>query len=290
MRSSAVLGAVARSGALAAIVLVLVVAIGAGLGVDGVAILYFSVWIGALLAAAVGAFLIARARRPIAGAGALIAAVAAWLPFFWRSSPSGIVWTIAFILGVGLIAWGTRQDTDVPLALPLLIARFTVGWAFLDNAVNDQVWVPSGGGFLSTANAAAGRAPLDFIDPTYHAFLSGSVIPHAGTWAGLFLGGEFAFGLLVAIGLFTPVAAWGAMWLSANIVLEKSFITHGTYVDKTYFLLETVCLITGAGRAYGLDAVLRHSLPPVAMAPLTGAAIGAPSALEGRGPARVASA
>ena len=34
------------------------------------------------------------------------------------------------------------------------------------------------------------------------------------TWAGLFVRGELIFGLLLALGLFTPIAAWGTMWLS----------------------------------------------------------------------------
>src|SRR5260370_41221487 len=182
-------GSILRSGAIVAVVLALVTLIAAGAGLDGVIVLYAAVWGSVALVVAAGLWLIVRAGRPIAGAGALVAAVGAWLPFFWRGSPAGVVWTVTFIIGVGLIAYGTPRDVPTPLALPLLIARFAVGWAFLDNASNDQVWVPQGGGFLTTATASAGRAPLDFVDPVYHGFLSGTVIPHPGTWAGLFLGG-----------------------------------------------------------------------------------------------------
>lgn len=239
-------------------------------GLDGTFILYATIWLVTLGTAVVGAFLIVRGR-PIAGIGALLAAAAAWLPFFWHAQGTGIVWTVGVVAGVVLIAWGTRADTDRPIAAPLLLARFAVGWAFLDNAVNDQVFLPAGGGFLATATAAAGRAPLDFIDPVYHGFVKATILPHGPTWAGLFLGGEFAFGLLLAIGLFTPVAAWGAIWLSANIILEKSFITHGTFTDKTYLMLEVVNLVAGSGRAHGLDAALRKLVPPPAVEALTGA-------------------
>ncbi|OLC53159.1 MAG: hypothetical protein AUH85_14830 [Chloroflexi bacterium 13_1_40CM_4_68_4] len=251
---------VIRSGLLFAAVLVVVLILGAGLAPDGQTILYASVWITTLLVVAVGAFLV-RGQRPIAGAGAILCAVAGWLPFFWHTPPSGIVWTVGLIVGVALIAYGSRQDVAMPLAIPLLFARFVVGWAFVDNASNDQTWLPAGGGFLSSATASAARAPLDFVDPAYHSFLSGVVIPHPGTWAGMFLSGELAFGLLLAVGLFTPLAAWGTMWLSANIILQKSFITHGTFQDKTYFVLEFVALVTAAGYAYGLDAALHRFLP-----------------------------
>jgi uncharacterized membrane protein YphA (DoxX/SURF4 family) len=264
-----------RSGVVALFVLVVATIGAAFLSLDGHIVLYGTVWTVTGLVAAVGLFLIVRGSRPIAGAGAILAAVAAWLPFFWRTSPSGVVWTCALIAAVALIALGTRVDVDVPFALPILLARFAVGWAFVDNASNDQVWLPAGGGFLTTATQAANRAPLDFVDPPYHAFLAGTVIPHPGTWAGLFLGGEIAFGLLLAVGLFTPIAAWGAMWLSANIILEKSFITHGNFQDKTFFAIELFCLVTAAGRAHGLDASVRQHVPARAAAVLIGTPQGA---------------
>ena len=40
------------------------------------------------------------------------------------------------------------------------------------------------------------------------------------------------------------------MWLSANIILQKSFITHGAHVDKTFFLLALFWLMTAAGQAW----------------------------------------
>jgi hypothetical protein len=145
-----------------------------------------------------------------------------------------------------------------------------VGWSFLDNASADWMGVHKGGNFLSAANASVKRPSLDFIDPAYHHFLRDTVIPHWGPWAGLFYGGEAAFGILVAVGLFGSVATMGAMWLSANIILEKSFITHGTYVDKTFFIAELFCLVTGAGLVYGLDAALQDQVPPVVAETLMG--------------------
>ena len=241
--------------------LVVVMLIGGGLGISGPAILTFSIWLSVLGLLAVAAFLAVRAQRPIAGAGAAVAALAVWMAYFWRANPGPFLWPVVFIVAVGLIAYGTKQDVTIRNAWLLLLPRFVVGWAFLDNAQNDYTWAFNGGNFLSSANSAIQRGPGWFLEAPYLGFLSGAVVGRPDTWAGLFVSGELIFGLLLAIGLFTPIAAWGTMWLSANIILEKSFISHGAYVDKTYFVVELFCLISRSGLAYGLDAALLPSLP-----------------------------
>src|SRR5205823_10888603 len=117
----------------------------------------------------------------------------------------------------------------------------------------------------------------------YTAFLSGVVIGRPDTWAGLFVSGELIFGLLLALGLFTPIAAWGTMWLSTNIIMEKSFISHGAYVDKTYFVVELFCLISRSGLAYGLDAALLPYMPAALSSTLVGASAGELPTAEVRG-------
>src|SRR5690349_18447292 len=73
---------------LAALALLLVVMlIGGGLGVSGPSILTFSIWLSLIGLVAVGAFLIVRAQRTYAGTGAIVAAVAVWMAYFWRSNP-----------------------------------------------------------------------------------------------------------------------------------------------------------------------------------------------------------
>ena len=61
--------------------------------------------------------------------------------------PGPFIWPVVFILAVGLIASGTRQDTRADHAWLLLLPRFIVGWAFLDNAQNDYTWALTGGTF-----------------------------------------------------------------------------------------------------------------------------------------------
>jgi uncharacterized membrane protein YphA (DoxX/SURF4 family) len=256
----------------ATVVLLLVVMLVAGAGLSGPAILTISIWLSVIGLAAVGAFLIGRGTRPAAGAGALVAAAAVVMAYFWRTTPGPFLWPVVFLVAVGLVAYGTRLESPGPTAWLLLLPRVVVGWAFVDNAQNDYTWAFNGGNFLTSANAAIQRGPGWFLDVPYQAFLSGVVVGRPDTWAGLFVSGELVFGLLLALGLFTPSAAWGTMWLSANIIMEKSFVSHGAYVDKTYFVVELFCLLSRSGLAYGLDAALAPYLPVAVASTLVDAA------------------
>ena len=100
-----------------------------------------------------------------------------------------------------------------------------------------------------------------FGDPAYVGFLRDVIVPNGDMWAGLTLCGELTFGILLAVGLLTPVAAVGSMWQSANYTLMKGFLVHGAYSDKVFFLLAAFCFVTAAGLSYGLDASLRRVLP-----------------------------
>jgi uncharacterized membrane protein YphA (DoxX/SURF4 family) len=206
--------------------------------------------------------LLATKGRPIAGGGAIVTALATWLAFDY--TVPAVLWTVLFFVGVGLAAWGTRADTLDPRAWPLLIPRVVVGWAWLDNAqdhVRGANWVPGGGVFLTQVTNASNRPPGYVLDPLYQGFLRSVVVPHGDVWAGMTIAGEMAFGVLLALGLLTPVAAFGALWHSVNYFMMKGFVAHGGYTDKTFFAVDLLVLISGAGLVYGLDASLRHHVP-----------------------------
>src|SRR5438874_436318 len=165
------LESVIRSLVATVVLLLVVMLITGGLGVSGPAILTFSIWLSLIGLVAIGAFLIARAQRPYAGAGAIVAALAVWMAYFWRSNPGPFLWPVVFILAAVLIAYGTRRDVSSPTAWLLLLPRFVVGWAFLDNGQNDYTWAFNGGNFLNSANAAVQRGPIWFLEAPYNAFL-----------------------------------------------------------------------------------------------------------------------
>ena len=241
--------------------LLVVVIFAATLRPSGLAILWTFIWLSAAATAVAGLFLIVRVGRPIAGLGTIVAAVSIVLAFLWRTPPAGVIWTLGLLVGALLVVRGTASDTTSPRWWPALLPRLAVGWAFVDNAVNDMVWVSGGAnGFLSAATNAVKREP-QFLDGGYQPFLQNVVLSRSDSFAGLFLSGELVFGLLLVLGLFSAIGASGAMWLSANIILEKSFMSHGAYIDKTYFVAELFCLVAGAGFVYGLDATLQRHLP-----------------------------
>lgn len=265
------LGSILR--ALGVVVVVLIGAIVvAGIVGSGLAFLGVAIWALGLGVVAVGALLAMRGR-PIAGAGAILGAVALVLAFQYILP--AILWTVVLFVGVGLIVYGTAPDTVSRGAWVLLLPRVGIGWALLDNAQDHfrTNWLPAGQGtpFFQIANGAATRNPLWFLDSAYQGFLRGAVVPGADTWAALTICGEMTFGLLLALGLCVPVASLGAMWLHANYMLMKGFVAHGAYTDKVFFLAEAFSLITAAGLVYGLDASLRHHVPAAVATTLMGA-------------------
>jgi len=255
------LGRIGRPLLATAIGLLVFIVLAATLSLSGLTILWTFIWLSAGGATVVGLVLIVKGGRPVAGIGAMLAAVSIVLAFVWRTPPAGVVWTLGLIAAALLVVRGSAADTASTRFWPALLPRLVVGWAFVDNAVNDMVWVSGGAnGFLNAASGAIKREP-QFLDGGYQPFLQNIVLPRPDTFAGLFLSGELVFGLLLVLGLFSAIGASGAMWLSANIILEKSFMSHGAYIDKTFFVAEFFCLIAGAGFVYGLDASLQRLIP-----------------------------
>jgi uncharacterized membrane protein YphA (DoxX/SURF4 family) len=245
---------------IAAIVLLgAAIVVGGVLG-SGLTFLGVALWLDVLGVAAAGVFLIVRGR-PIAGAGAVVTAISILVAFQYQIP--AIVWTVLFFVGIGLIVWGTKPDTPFQHAWVVLLPRVAFGWAWVDNAQDHfrTGWLPGGAPYLQIANGAISRAATYFLDPPYQAFLSSTAKANPDVWASLTLCGELTWGLFLAIGLFTPVAAIGSLWQSANYVLMKSFVSHGAYTDKVFFAADLFSLVANAGQAYGLDASLKHHVP-----------------------------
>ncbi len=247
-------------GALVATAVLVLLAIVLAQPLGGLAFLGVAIWGTIVALVTVGGLLIVRAGRPLVGAGTIVMAVAVWVAFYVQPQ-AWLLWTLLFFVAVGLVVAGTRADVGE--------RSWVVGWALVDNS-QDHLWggwLPSGGGFLQAATTASTRQPLWPLDPAYQSFLANVVVPNGGTWAGLTAGGELVFGVMLALGLLTPVAAMGAMWQNGNYILMKGMVAHGAYTDKTFFAVELFCLLAAAGYAYGVDASLRR-LAPTAIANL----------------------
>ncbi|HEX6513751.1 MAG TPA: hypothetical protein VF157_15715 [Chloroflexota bacterium] len=270
-------GAMARSLLAALVLLVLAVLAILTVQPSGRDLVFAALWIVAGGVALAGLLAAAKRGRLLVGVGAVLAAAGALLAFYWQPMPGSLVWPVLFLGGVLLVAYASRADSWHQGAWPLVIARVAIGWGWLDNAQDhlrgaaQSVWVPGGGGYLTVAKGATLRgAPpgtqgaqpyVWFGDPAYVSFLRDAVTANGDLWAGLTLCGEMTFGILLAVGLVTPVAAVGSMWQSANYGLMKGFFVHGAYTDKVFFLLAALCFVTAAGLSYGLDASLRSVVP-----------------------------
>jgi uncharacterized membrane protein YphA (DoxX/SURF4 family) len=246
-------------------VVLLVVVIGLG-SVVHAGVAFLGLVLGLLLVGSLGvaAYLWVRCQRPVAGVGTLITGISIGIAFYVAPQP-WLVWTVLFFVGVGLIVWDTSKDTTQPGAWPLALLRIIFGWAWVDNAQdhfwNGQWFVGNGGGFAQVTTGAASRPPTYFVDPFYQGFLKGVVLPNADAWAALTACGELAFGVLLAVGFITPVAAFLSLWQSSNYILMKGFMSHGAYTDKVFFVADLVILVTSAGLTYGVDAALVRHVP-----------------------------
>jgi len=84
------LGRIGRPLLATAVGLVVFIVLATALQISGLTILWTFIWLSAGGATAVGLFLIVVGGRPLAGAGAILAAVSIVLAFVWRTPPAGV--------------------------------------------------------------------------------------------------------------------------------------------------------------------------------------------------------
>src|SRR5688500_1454695 len=120
MRALVSRASVVRAIGVTVALVVLAIALANVLG--GLAFLGLTVWIVAAALTAVGVFLIVRAGRALAGAGALVTAASILIAFFVQPQ-AWLLWTVLFFVGVILVARGTAEDTPDRAAWPLLLPR-----------------------------------------------------------------------------------------------------------------------------------------------------------------------
>jgi thiosulfate dehydrogenase [quinone] large subunit len=91
----------------------------------------------------------------------------------------------------------------------------------------------------------------------YKDFLEQTVLPHAALFATLQVWGEVAVGIGLVLGLVTRLTALVGLYLALNFGLASQWMSFGQ--QGFHLLLVTSMAIfagAGAGRAWGLDAVL----------------------------------
>ena len=134
-----------------------------------------------------------------------------------------------------------------------------VGWSVAAGVIPYPTVSPRFIGFhpRRVAEFAAGN-PIGW----YRDFLEGIVLPHAALFATLQTIGEVAVGLGLALGVMTRLAAVIGLFLALNYGLASqwmSFSQQGLHVLLVTSMI--VFLVTGAGRAWGVDALLVKRAP-----------------------------
>lgn len=115
-----------------------------------------------------------------------------------------------------------------------------------------QGWLTSGAQLVQTVSGAVERAA-----GPYAGFLEEVVVPNAGLFAQFVTIGEIGAGISLCLGLLTRLGAATGMWLALNFMLMRGVLGVEASIDRVFFLGCAACLLTSAGRVWGLDGWLR---------------------------------
>jgi uncharacterized membrane protein YphA (DoxX/SURF4 family) len=150
---------------------------------------------------------------------------------------------------------GRIEDYSSPLAgLPV---RLYTGYFFLKYGLAKFTGEFSGTGLHETLSKWAEGPAYHFYVP----FLQTVAIPHASLFAHLVTLGEIAVGTLLLLGCATRLAALGGLFLCLNFLFASGAPILSTEQPAMFTLLLVTIYAAAAGRALGLDALLKHRLP-----------------------------
>ncbi|HHV62589.1 MAG TPA: FAD-dependent oxidoreductase [Firmicutes bacterium] len=126
----------------------------------------------------------------------------------------------------------------------LVILRLFLGYQWLASGI-EKVQA----GFLVSGDKLVSGSSLVPMGPGtpawYSAFMEKVVFPHALLFQRMITLGELALGIAFIFGLFTVLAALGSIFMNINFMLS------GT--GNIWFLVASIPMLGGAGRAFGLD-------------------------------------
>lgn len=155
------------------------------------------------------------------------------------------------------LAENFKQST--PLGYLALI-RIAVGYHFL------MVALPKlNSGYLDgkgMANQIAGAMAKDPF-AWHQAFLQSYVLPHAQFFNYLTAFGELAIALSLLTGCLVRISSLFGAFYQTNIYLSLGFAAGGALLalNRLYILLHLVFVAASAGRALGLDGILKKGFP-----------------------------
>ncbi|HHY99098.1 MAG TPA: FAD-dependent oxidoreductase [Firmicutes bacterium] len=135
-------------------------------------------------------------------------------------------------------------------AIWLVILRLFLGYQWLMSGI-DKVRA----GFLVSGDklvSGSSLVPLGPGTPQFYAtFMEKVVFPHALFFQVMVTLGELAIGIALIFGLFTALAGLGSIFMNLNFMLSGA--------GNIWFLISSIPMLGGAGRAFGLD----HYIMPI---------------------------
>jgi len=150
---------------------------------------------------------------------------------------------------------GRIEDYSSPLAA--LPVRLYTGYFFLKYGLAKFTGGFGGAGLHETLSKWAEGPAYHFYVP----FLQKVAIPHASLFAHFVTLGEIVVGSLLLLGCASRLAALGGLFLSLNFLFASGAPILSTEQPAVFTLLLVTIYATAAGRALGIDALLKHRLP-----------------------------
>lgn len=150
---------------------------------------------------------------------------------------------------------GRIEDYSSPLAgVP---ARLYAGYFFLRYGLGKMMGGFGGAELHDTLSRWAMEGAYHFYLP----FLNRVAIPHAGLFARLVVAAEILVGLLLIVGCAGRLAALLGLFLCLNYLFASGASPISLERPAVFGLLLVTVFATAAGRALGLDALLKRRLP-----------------------------
>lgn len=141
----------------------------------------------------------------------------------------------------------------------LAFLRIYIGYYFLAAGINKL-----SGGFLSKPILAGILKGWAEKNPHwwYKDFLIETAIPNADLFSYLVVTGEIAVGGLLIAGLMTRAAALAGIFMNLNFYFASGWTAPASSgINRLFIVCQAVLLLTGAGRALGVDAFLKKAAP-----------------------------
>ena len=142
----------------------------------------------------------------------------------------------------------------------LAILRIAIGYHFLTVA-----WPKVTGAFVGGGTLAAEITKGVMKDPIglHRAFIQAVVLPHPVFFGHLVAYGELAIGLSLIFGCLTRISASFAAFHNLNILLAIAWANGGPQLglNRIFIVMEIVFVCAAAGRAWGLDGLLKERFP-----------------------------